>query len=263
MKIGVYSNPTKDIGGAVRDMVFAAAEHNGANAENYVSGEKYDFIISVGGDGTILRIAKDSAKYAVPILGVNMGTVGFLTEIEPRDIEDAVAKLCRHDFLLERRALIDATLDGTHFYALNDVVVRSGNGRMISMEVRVDGAIIDRFTCDGYIACTPTGSTAYSLSAGGSVIGPNTPVIALTPVNPHTLRTRPIVVGSFEDITLKNTGTSTACIYVDGECTAELGSGRTLDVTGWDMSALFVRFDKKSFYSRLLDKLNDWSNTEG
>lgn len=263
MKIGVYSNPIKDIDNSVRDKVFAAVKICGATAEPYVSGEKYDFIVCVGGDGTILRIAKDSAKYAIPILGVNMGTVGFLTEVEPGSVSEAIERIIRRDFILERRALIDAQMGEKHFYALNDVVVRSNNGRMISMEVRVGGAIIDRFTCDGYIACTPTGSTAYSLSAGGSVIAPNTPVIALTPVNPHTLRTRPVVVGSFEDIILSNTGSSEASVYVDGECTACLKPKQSISITGWDMSALFVRFENKSFYSRLLDKLNAWSNTEG
>lgn len=262
MKIGVYSNPIKDPNGEVKNAVFAAAEENGISAEPYESGNRYDFIVSVGGDGTILRIAKDSAKYGVPILGINMGTVGFLTETEPKDISAAFKKLKVRDYLLERRALIDAQHGDAHYYALNDVVVRSGGGRMISMEVRVAGDMIDKFTCDGYIACTPTGSTAYSLSAGGSVIGPNTPVIALTPINPHTLRTRPIVVGSFENIELKNTGLSEAGIYVDGEYVGGLSSDAAVTVTGWDMSALFVRFGKKSFYSRLLGKLNAWSATE-
>ena len=142
------------------------------------------------------------------------------------------------------------------------MVVRSATGHMIRMEVRVDDNIIDKFTCDGYIACTPTGSTAYSLSAGGAVIGPNTPVIALTPINPHTLRTRPVVVGSFEHITLSNTGAVGASAYIDGECVGKFDGGQSVEVTGWDMSAMFVRFNKKSFYSRLLDKLSAWSATE-
>lgn len=259
MIIGVYSNPIKDPDGAVRDAVFEAAKQNGITAEPYEAGKQYSFIVSVGGDGTILRIAKDSAKTGVPILGINMGTVGFLTETDPKDICSALERLKKCDYNLERRALIDAKVGDKHFYALNDVVVRSCGGRMISMEVSVGGDMIDKFTCDGYIACTPTGSTAYSLSAGGSVIGPNTPVIALTPINPHTLRTRPIVVGSFEQIELKNTGLAEASVYVDGEYIGGLATDNAVSVTGWDMSALFVRFGKKSFYSRLLSKLNAWS----
>lgn len=262
MKIGVYSNPIKDPDGKVQGEVFAAAEKCGVAAEKYSADGQYSFIVSVGGDGTILRIAKDCAKKGVPILGVNMGSVGFLTEIHPSEIEAALKKLLSRDYFLERRALIDATCGDEHFYALNDVVVKSSNGRMISLDVRVAGEVLDKFKCDGYIACTPTGSTAYSLSAGGSVIGPNTPVIALTPINPHTLRTRPIVVGSFENIELKNNGQGDADIFVDGEHIGGLECGKTIAVTGWDMSALFVRFSKTSFYSRVLSKLNAWSATE-
>lgn len=263
MKIGVYYNPQKDSNGKVRDSVFKAAHDNGIAAEPYAPDGRYNFVVSIGGDGTILRIAKDSANSETPILGVNMGTVGFLTEIEPAELSNAMKKLQNHDYMLERRALIDASVRDKHYYALNDVVVmRSGGGRMITMEVRVNNEIIDKFKCDGYIACTPTGSTAYSLSAGGSVIGPNTPVIALTPVNPHTLRTKPIVVGSFETVSMTYSGPVGASVYVDGEQADELGGGETVTVTGWDRSALFVRFDKRSFYSRLLDKLNSWSAPE-
>lgn len=260
MKIGIYSNPRKDTNGELRDIVTEIAEKNGVDCEPYVADGKYDFVVSIGGDGTILRVARECALSGIPILGINKGTLGFLTEIEPNGFSDALQKIKQHDYILERRALIDATVRDKHFYALNDVVItRSGSGRMITMEVCVDGELIDRFTCDGYIACTPTGSTAYSLSAGGSVIGPNTPVIALTPINPHTLRTRPIVVGSFENITLKYTGSVGASVFVDGEHSLDLESGEPVAVTGWDRSALFIRFGKKSFYSRLLGKLNSWS----
>ena len=262
MKIGVYSNPNKDVSGAVKDAVFAAASKIGMDAELYALGEKYDFVVTIGGDGTILRIVKDCVKCETPILGVNLGNVGFLTEIEPSDIENALDKLLHREYMLERRALIDAQINGEHYYALNDVVIRALDCHMIGMQVRVNDELIDKFTCDGYIACTPTGSTAYSLSAGGSVIGPNTPVIALTPINPHTLRTRPVIVGSFENVSLENSGTAAAAVYVDGEQKADLDAGSKINITGWDRSALFVRFNKKSFYSRLLDKLNRWSASE-
>lgn len=262
MKIGVFSNPYKDPENIIGDKIFSAARAVGIDAVRYSEDGNYDFIASVGGDGTILRIVKHCVVSETPILGVNMGTVGFLTEVEPSELDSAMKRLIERDYMLERRALIDAEIGGVHSHALNDVVVRSMNGRMISMEVRINGELIDKFTCDGYIACTPTGSTAYSLSAGGSVIGPNTPVIALTPVNPHTLRTRPIIVGSFENIMLTNTGTSDAAVYVDGEKICEIERGGKVKVTGWDKSAMFVRFNKQSFYSRLLNKLNYWSASE-
>lgn len=263
MKIGIYTNPNKDADGSACRAVMQAAEKYGITAQPFDLKDNYDFVVSIGGDGTILRIAKHCAKQNMPILGVNKGTVGFLTEVEASDIERSIERLISRDYILERRALLDACLHGEHHYALNDVVIsRAGSGRMITMEVHVNDEIIDRFTCDGYIACTPTGSTAYSLSAGGSVIGPNTPVIALTPINPHTLRTRPIVVGSFEKISMKYSGEGRASLFVDGDNVVRLDCGDVVTVTGWDKSALFVRFDSESFYSRLLSKLNSWSAAE-
>ncbi len=262
MRIAVYSNPNKDKGGTVAAAALETAAKLGIDAEKYSHDGRYDFILSIGGDGTILGIAERCARTETPILGVNMGTIGFLTETEPSAIETALKRLTAREYYLERRALIDAQIGDKHYYALNDVVMKSASGRMIGMEVRVNDELIDRFTCDGYIACTPTGSTAYSLSAGGSVIGPNTPVIALTPINPHTLRTRPIVVGSFERIHMTDLGASDATVFVDGERADTVCAGQGVYVSGWDKSALFVRFDKKSFYSRLLDKLNDWSASE-
>lgn len=264
MKIGIFCNPHKDRSQQTLDAVYAAAKKYGMTACEYIPshGKEYDFAASIGGDGTILRIAADCARTDTPILGINLGTVGFLTEVEPSEIDCAFSRLAKRDYTLERRALIEATVNGACYHALNDAVLRAVGGRMIGMEVRVDGELIDRFTCDGYIVSTPTGSTAYSLSAGGSVIGPNTPVIALTPINPHTLRTRPIVVGSFERVSLRLTSCEAAAVFVDGEKREELACGASVDVTGWDRSLCFVRYSKKSFYSRLLGKLNRWSASE-
>lgn len=262
MKIGIYTNPYKDINGEVINAVRKAAKAIGVEYEDFVSQTRYDLVVSIGGDGTILRIAKDCAATGTPIMGINKGTVGFLTEIEPNEFETALNRFLHRDYFLERRALLDGKLGDNRYYALNDIVVRSNCGRMIKIEVRINNELIDKFTCDGYIAATPTGSTAYSLSAGGAVIGPNTPVIALTPVNPHTLRTRPIIVGSGEDISVKCCGDMGATVYVDGNVECELKAGAEIKITGWDCSALFVRFKTQSFYSRLLHKLNTWSAPE-
>lgn len=260
MKIGVYSNPRKDPDGAVSRFVTETARAKGVDVREFAENTVYDFIVSIGGDGTILRVAKECARMGVPILGVNKGTVGFLTEVEPDEFPDALDKILSRQYILERRALIDACFRDKHFYALNDVVIsRVGGCRMITMEVNVNNELIDKFACDGYIACTPTGSTAYSLSAGGSVIGPNTPVIALTPINPHTLRTRPVIVGSFESVSMRYYGGADGAVFVDGEQISSIGNGDAVTVTGWENSALFVRLNKQSFYSRLLGKLNSWS----
>ncbi len=256
MRIGVYSNPQRDRGGEVRDAVFAAAERCGITALDYAKGEHFDFVISIGGDGTMLRLVEDCAKSGIPILGVNKGTVGYLTETEPTELGSAFDRLVKRDYILERRALLDAVIDGKHVRALNDIVVmRSGGGRAVTIELGINGVTSGKAVCDGYIACTPTGSTAYSLSAGGSVIAPAAPVISLTPLNAHSLLTRSMVVCSGDKIKLTYCGGDDAAVYADGNSVKQLEVGETVEVTGWDMSALFVRFGTDGFYTRALKKL--------
>ncbi|MDE7463552.1 MAG: NAD(+)/NADH kinase [Clostridiales bacterium] len=257
MKIGLYANTDKDPNGEVCRAVKAAAQKNGVSVADYKPGEFFDFIVSIGGDGTILRVAQESAKSGIPILGVNRGTVGFLTEIEPEGLEEAISKLIKRDYVLERRALLDVIVRGEHYHALNDaVVMRTNGGRVIGMEIGVNGEHALSITCDGYIASTPTGSTAYSLSAGGAIIAPSAAVIELTPVNPHALHARSMVVNSGADVTMKYSSGAGASLFIDGETVLQLKEGDTVSVTGWDLSALFVRLKQKSFYSRLTDKLN-------
>ncbi len=258
MKIGIFTNPEKDPDGALQKAVKTAADRLGIDACNYVAGEFFDFILSIGGDGTILRIAEDSAKSGIPILGVNRGKVGFLTEIEPEELNAALSRLKNREYYLERRAMLDISFRGKHRYALNDaVLMRTGGGRVITVEVGVNGETLDRVNCDGYILSTPTGSTAYSLSAGGSIVAPGAAVISVTPLNPHALHTRPVIVGSSATITMKYVSGTGAVLYTDGEGSVDLELGETVETTGWDMSALFVRMGDKTFFSRLKNKIGE------
>lgn len=257
MKIGVFTNADKDPQGEVRRAVEASCKKFGVAVSDYAENEYFDFIVSIGGDGTILRVAKESAKAGVPILGVNRGTVGFLTEIESSGLDEAIEKLVKREYVLERRSLLDVTVRGEHYYALNDaVVMRTNGGRVIAMQISVNGEHALSTMCDGYIASTPTGSTAYSLSAGGAIIAPSAAVIALTPVNPHALHARCMVVNSGADVAMKFCSGEGASLFIDGNVVMQLEVGETVSVTGWDMSAMFVRLKQRSFYSRLTDKLN-------
>lgn len=257
MKIGIYDNPHKDADGKIYKAVLDAAKKHGMTAADYKDGEHYDFVVPIGGDGTILRIVKSCARDGIPILGVNCGKIGFLTEVEPSAVDAAFERIIKRDYILERRALLEVSAADKKYVALNDaVVLRNGGGRIIGIEISVSGEFLYSVRCDGYIASTPTGSTAYSLSAGGSIVAPNAAVISLTPISPHTLNTRPIIVGSGEHIKLKYTGKDGAALYVDGDAVCDLECGDTVGVTGWDMSALFVRFGSNTFYSRLISKLN-------
>src|SRR4030095_13358632 len=149
-------------------------------------------LLVVGGDGTMLRIARDVAGLPTPILGINAGDLGFLTAVPPDDLDDSLRKLIEGRFDLDERALLEGEIqrgeESIRQLALNDFVLSRGlTSRLIELEVRVNEELLTRYRCDGLIVSSPTGSTAYSLAAGGGVVSPDAEVMTLTPICPHTL----------------------------------------------------------------------------
>ncbi len=171
-------------------------------------GQICDLVIVVGGDGSLLRGARALAEHQVPLLGVNRGRLGFLTDITPDDIENKVNDVLSGKFISEKRFLLDMQVqrDGeviAHADALNDVVLHPGQFiHMLQFEIHVDGTFVTSQRSDGVIVSTPTGSTAYSLSGGGPLLHPTLDAIVLVPMNPHTLSSRPIVVSGQSEIVL-------------------------------------------------------------
>ncbi len=158
-----------------------------------------DFVISMGGDGTFLKAASRVGRKDIPILGVNMGRLGFLADISPDDIEHCIYALAQDDFAIESRALIQVEADGNPLgdfsYALNDVaILKRDTASMISVRANINGQYLNTYQADGLVVSTPTGSTAYSLSNGGPIIVPGTKVFSMTAVAPHSLNVRPIVI---------------------------------------------------------------------
>ncbi|MBQ8989971.1 MAG: NAD kinase [Prevotella sp.] len=158
-----------------------------------------DFVISMGGDGTFLKAASRVRDKCIPILGVNMGRLGFLADISPNDIERTLEALYHDDFAIESRALIQVTTDGEPFEgfncALNDVaILKRDTASMISIRANINGQYLNTYQADGLVISSPTGSTAYSLSNGGPIIVPGTKVFSMTAVAPHSLNVRPIVL---------------------------------------------------------------------
>lgn len=196
-------------------------------------GQICDLVIVVGGDGSLLRGARALAKYKVPLLGVNRGGLGFLTDITPEDIERKVAEVLAGEYLSEKRFLMDMTLwrQGEIVAtadALNDVVLHSGQFiHMLQFEIHVDGSFVTSQRSDGLIVSTPTGSTAYSLSGGGPIMHPLLDAIVLVPMNPHTLSSRPIVVAGESAITLKvgEHNRAQPMVTCDGHSHAEVLTG--------------------------------------
>ena len=171
-------------------------------------GEVVDLVIVVGGDGSLLHAARALVKFNTPVMGVNRGRLGFLTDIKPTEVIFKLDQVLKGEFQLDRRFLLEMEIrsKGETIYdaiALNDVVLHSGKSvHMIDFELNIDGQYVYRQHSDGLIVSTPTGSTAYSLSGGGPIVHPGMDAIALVPMHPHTLSSRPIVVGGHSEIML-------------------------------------------------------------
>ena len=224
-------------------------------------GGVYDLVVVLGGDGTLLSVARTLTR-GVPILGVNLGNLGFLTEINRGELYPAMVQVLEGRFELEERSLFDVELqrDGgapTRFRVLNDAVItKSALARIIELTLRVRGNLIARFRADGLIISTPTGSTAYNLSAGGPILDPLLPVAVLTPICPHALSLRPIVVpddGPIE-VTLE-TQAEEVYLTLDGQEGTSLGFRDTVRITRGAAKARLAKVSGRSFYDSLRGKL--------
>lgn len=207
--------------------------------------EKVDLMIVLGGDGTLLAVARAIGSRPVPILGVNLGTLGFLAEVSQEDLfetlEDVLAGRClteermRLDVVVEREGAVEG-----RYLALNDAVIaRTAMSRMVDLEVRADGAEVTTYYGDGLIIATPTGSSAYSLSAGGPLVLPGVEAVLLTPICPHTLTQRPLVLGHRCDleVTVRNTRGGEVQLTVDGQVGLALAEGDRVRVRRSDHPA--------------------------
>jgi NAD+ kinase len=231
-------------------------------------GDAYDLVVVMGGDGTLLSVARTLAP-GVPILGVNLGNLGFLTEINRGELYPAMVRVLAGEYRIEERSLFDVELQRNGgapvaFRVLNDAVItKSALARIIELTLKVDGHLIARFRSDGIIISTPTGSTAYNLSAGGPIVSPLLPVAVLTPICPHALSMRPIVVpdaGPIE-VTLE-TQREEVYLTLDGQEGTSLGFGDTVRVTRSGASVRLARVSGRSFYGSLRAKLR-WGGLAG
>lgn len=229
--------------------------------ESFQNGYPYDLVIVLGGDGTLLSVAR-SLPHGVPILGVNMGRLGFLTELSRIELYPSVVRLLSGDFEIEERSLFDVELrrkDGTtvQYRAFNDVVIaKSALAQIIELELQVNGRLIANYRSDGLIISTPNGSTAYNLSAGGPILYPALPVAVLTPICPHTLTFRPIVVPDSEAIEVKlQTPQEEVFVTIDGQEGSNVSFHDTVVVKRSETVVHLVRIADRTFYDSLRDKL--------
>jgi NAD+ kinase len=225
-----------------------------------------DLIIVLGGDGTMLGVGRTLAGMNVPILGINVGGLGFLTAASAVQMEDALASVWRSEYEIDERALIRAegSASGNAFdqLALNDFVIsRGAASRLIELEVLVDGEALTHYRADGLVVCTPTGSTAYSLAAGGAVVSPNAEALTITPVCPHTLSNRSVIVNMESIIEVKNLSERLEVfLSADGQVQLPLATGDVVRIRRAGETIRLVRLRGSSFFKTLRNKLN-WSGS--
>ncbi|HEX9045815.1 MAG TPA: NAD(+)/NADH kinase [Verrucomicrobiae bacterium] len=225
-----------------------------------------DLLLVFGGDGTMLHTARQIAGSKTPMLGVNIGGLGFLTAVPSDKLAEALKLVWRGDFRFESRALIEAAGrgrgKGIHAAALNDIVISRGAvSRLIALDVSVDGEPITRYRCDGLIISSPTGSTAYSLAAGGAIVLPTAEVFALTPICPHALSNRSIILPLSATIRIKAVTTvATAYLNADGQIVGELDDGDEITIRRSRSAVRLVHLKDSSFLEALRRKLH-WRGT--
>ena len=229
-------------------------------------GKRADLAIVLGGDGSMLTAARQLAESGVPLVGVNQGRLGFMTDLARDDMLDSMSDLLEGKFKSEQRYLLDASVrrgDGPVFQtqALNDVVVNKGDlGRMIEFAVSIDGEFIYNQRSDGLIIATPTGSTAYALSANGPILHPSVPGIALVPLCPHALSNRPITISDESRIEIVLHAPHRARVHADGQEKFDLESGDRVGVARSNRSIRFLHPLGYSYFAMLREKLH-WSET--
>lgn len=225
-----------------------------------------DLLIVFGGDGTMLRVARDIAGWTTPVIGINVGALGFLTDVQAHQLPLALKQIWAGETKLESRSLIEATgfARSTAFQeiALNDFVIsRGATPRLIDLEVTVNGEPLTRYRCDGLIVCTPTGSTAYSLSAGGAVVSPTADVFTLTPICPHTLSNRSVIVGLDSRIQVKVLSQRVdTLLTADGQRILPLAADDVVTIQRSRHHIRLLHLAGSSFFETLRRKLN-WSGS--
>lgn len=268
----IYTNRHKDKDMATTDRIHAYLEERGQRVsvkleESDWEETEADCMIVLGGDGTVLRAARETVKMNIPIIGVNLGTLGYMTEIEPTNLEESLERLIAGDYEKESRMMLNGKAylgDGRteEGWALNDIVIsRSGSLQIIRFNIYVNGQFLNDYSADGMIVTTPTGSTGYNLSAGGPLIEPGARLIMLTPICPHTLNQRSIILSPEDVIEIEIPGGNEEKIQTveasfDGSHTVPLSSGDRLRIVKSEKMTEFIQLNQVSFLEVLHKKMS-------
>lgn len=225
--------------------------------------EKADIVITLGGDGTLIKATHKCALHNIPILGINLGNLGFLTEGGKDDIMDAVKRLERNDFIIEERMMLEVRLIKGNsviekYFALNDAVLaRKALSRMVQVTVSVNELLLDDYYADGIIISTPTGSTGYSLSAGGPIIEPSMKMMIITPICPHSLNSRPVIISNKKIITLQPSihKECETALTIDGQTNIAIEEDMKIEISQASFTTKLVKFNPENYFETIRKKL--------
>ena len=279
MQIAVFPNMSKRRAGEIVDRIFnfyknkdvrlvmPATEARQYRKDEYglpcVERVHVDMALSIGGDGTLLGVCRRFGEQSVPVCGINLGTLGFLADIEPRELESRLGKILAGQYRVERRLLLSGYARnelGEKFLgnAINDVVITKGGvARMLRLGLYINQTHLMDYKADGLIVSSPTGSTAYSLSAGGPILNPNIRALLLTPICAHTFQMRPLIVNEDDEVLIKISSMQDVIVTLDGQVSHKIQPNDDVIVRKSIATAQIVKFDDKNYYDVLKAKM--WS----
>ncbi|WP_182187901.1 NAD(+)/NADH kinase [Pectinatus frisingensis] len=278
MRIGIFPNCKKKDSKKILDKVIAFLTERHSDifiplnmaklfgyeifATDNILKTNIDVGLSIGGDGTLLGVCRLLAPHNIPVCGINIGNLGFLADIEVSELTNKLQKILTGNYKIEQRLMLAGYLKKDNAlklagYAVNDIVLTStGVARMIGLELELDSYKVADYRADGLIVSTATGSTAYSLSAGGPIINPKVKVLLVTPICPHTFYVRPMIINETEqiNITVKNTSQQVSLTF-DGQDICPIGPDEQVMICKAPFMAKIIKFDDKNYYKILLNKL--------
>jgi NAD+ kinase len=277
-KFGIYTNFDKDTAFEKTQKVIDAIEESGyevcleEDLQKHVGGAFHqgfvdaDYLFVLGGDGTILSAARKYAHLGLSIIGLNLGRMGFLAEINPGEVKWAIQKILDGQYRIETRMMLEARSDSFEetLLALNEFVVSPRNlPRMVSLELKINGSFAEKYYCDGMIVASPTGSTGYTISAGGPIIAPNVNCMLVTPVCAHTLNARSIILNENDMVEVVSLSKDVPLfVTADGQYSKQLSDASKVIVKKSDICARFVRLKHRNFYELLKVKLAQWKTED-
>jgi NAD+ kinase len=219
--------------------------------------EQSDFLVTIGGDGTLISVARRSLNYQKAILGINLGTLGFLTSLHPNDLNTFLDDFTNDNYQVDKRMMIDATIKGNQSVAFNDIVIKGKSiTHMLNLDAYIDGKKFNSYYGDGLVISTPTGSTAYNLSAGGPVVLPLTGAFIVTPICAHSLTQRPLVLPAEFELEFKTANNDEAVVIVDGQDMYELKPNESVIINKAEQFAKLIRPKDRDYFAVLNQKLN-------